>query len=62
MNFLIVEMLLKLDKFYGDGIKMNYLFLFNVVLILGEIVEDISKRVVSFFVVNKKINVRLCYG
>lgn len=54
MNFLIVEMLLKLDKFYGDGIKMNYLFLFIVVLILGEIVEDISKRVVSFFVLIRK--------
>lgn len=41
---------------------MIYLFLINVVLILGEMVEDICKRVFNIFVVNKKINVRLCYG
>lgn len=55
-------MLFKLEKFYGDGVKMIYLFLINVVLILGEMVEDICKRVFNIFVVNKKINVRLCYG
>lgn len=62
MNFLIVEMLLKLDKLYGDGIKMNHPSSSNAALTLGEIAEDISKRVVSLFAVNKKTNARPCHG
>lgn len=62
VNFLIVEMLLKLDKLYGDGIKMNHPSSSNAALTLGEIAEDISKRVVSLFAVNKKTNARPCHG
>lgn len=62
MNFLIVEMLLKLDKFYGDGIKMIHPSSSNEALTLGEIAEDICKRVANIFAVNKKTNARPCHG
>lgn len=62
MNFLIVEMLLKLEKFYGDGVKMIYPSSTNAALTLGEMAEDICKRVSNIFAVNKKTNARPCHG
>lgn len=62
MNFLIVEMLLKLEKFYGDGVKMIHPSSTNGALTLGEMAEDICKRVSNIFAVNKKTNARPCHG
>ncbi|XP_078338875.1 uncharacterized protein LOC111137731 isoform X2 [Crassostrea virginica] len=62
MNFLIVEVLLKMDEFYEDGIKMIHPSLSNRDLRLGEIAGDICKRVFSLFAVNQKTNARPCHG
>uniref|UniRef100_K1QJL7 Mannosylglycerate hydrolase MGH1-like glycoside hydrolase domain-containing protein n=1 Tax=Magallana gigas TaxID=29159 RepID=K1QJL7_MAGGI len=62
MNFLIVEMLLKLEKFYGDGVKMIHPSSTNAALTLGEMAEDVCKRVSNIFAVNKKTNARPCHG
>lgn len=62
VNFLIVEMLLKLEKFYGDGVKMIHSSSTNAALTLGEMAEDICKRVSNIFAVNKKTNARPCHG
>ena len=62
VNFLIVEVLLKMDEFYGDGIRMTHPFLSNRDLRLGEIAGDICKRIFSLFAVNQKTNARPCHG
>ncbi|XP_056009175.1 uncharacterized protein LOC125667437 [Ostrea edulis] len=61
MNFLIAEMLLKLDKFYGEAIMMHPP-LSSTARSLSEMAEDICKRISSLFTVNEKSKTRPCHG
>jgi hypothetical protein len=55
-------MLLKLDKFYGETIRMMHPSLSSTALSLGEMAEDICKRISSLFTVNEKTQARPCHG
>ncbi|XP_062572717.1 uncharacterized protein LOC134234672, partial [Saccostrea cucullata] len=62
MNFMIVEMLMKMDSFYGDKFRMIHPSLSGTAMRLGEMAGDICSRVSSLFTVNSKTQSRPCHG